>query len=233
MWKRRLAVLVSGVLIGSLAMAAPPAQAGIEGDPIWGDLNGDRRLDRVELGSSSDQQRCAVRVQWSGPGAVEEHVYTPPGATLPVSHCPGMGAAVDLAGDGRAELVLGSFHGSPIGADGSILVLRDFVPEVLTTANIQLNEIGTADFNGDGLTDVFWWSNQGEGFGTRVPGHAQGDQGQGQRRGEPRRGADHRRPAPVRLPQHPRSALRGGLPAHRDAQTAGHLRLPAGSGRAG
>ncbi|MEN3610516.1 VCBS repeat-containing protein [Plantactinospora sp. ZYX-F-223] len=57
---------------------------------------------------------------------------------------------------------------------------------MLTTADIQLNEIGTADFNGDGLTDVFWWSNQGEGFGTFlntaagqfVPGPVKQDEGE-------------------------------------------------------
>ncbi|MDW5328342.1 VCBS repeat-containing protein [Plantactinospora sp. KLBMP9567] len=186
MWKRRLAVLVGGVLIGSLAMGASPARAGIEGDPIWGDLNGDRRLDRVTLGMSSNPDRCAVHVQWSGTGTAEEHLYVPPGATLPVTHCLGMGTAVDLGGDGSVELVLGSFYGEPNGADGSMLVLRNFVPEVLTTADIQLNEIGTADFNGDGLTDVFWWSNQGEGFGTflntaagqLVPGPVKQDEGE-------------------------------------------------------
>ncbi|AVT36641.1 hypothetical protein C6W10_09265 [Plantactinospora sp. BB1] len=74
--------------------------------------------------------------------------------------------AVDLGGNGSTELIVGSFDGGPSGAHGSIFVLRNFVPEVLESSDILLNEIGTADFNGDRLTDVFWWTDQGAGFTT-------------------------------------------------------------------
>ncbi|MBE1488283.1 FG-GAP repeat domain-containing protein [Plantactinospora soyae] len=165
MWKRRFAVLVSAVLLGSLTFVVPVRAGGLN-DSIWADLNGDRRLDLIHPGSSSDHQQCAISVQWGGTGAVEEHPYLPPGAQVPVSHCPDMGVAVDLGGNGSTELIVGSFHGGPVGAQGSIFVLRNFVPEVLESSEIQLNEIGTADFNGDRRTDVFWWTNQGAGFVT-------------------------------------------------------------------
>ncbi|WP_422769930.1 FG-GAP repeat domain-containing protein [Plantactinospora sp. WMMC1484] len=185
MWRKRLAALAAAALLGSLTVV-PAARAGGPGDPMWADLDGDRRLERIFPDWSRDGRQCAITIQWGGSGQVEQRPYLPPGARVPVSHCPDMGVAVDLGGNGSVELVVGSFDGTPVGAQGSIFVLRDFVPEVLARGNIQLVGMGTADFDGDRRTDVFWWTDQGAGFGTYlntaaghlVPGPIQQDQGE-------------------------------------------------------
>ncbi|MDW5328857.1 FG-GAP-like repeat-containing protein [Plantactinospora sp. KLBMP9567] len=185
MWRRRLAAaILSVVLTGTLGIAVAPAHAGGTEDPIWGDLNNDGKLDRITLGDAADGERCGVGVRWGGAGTVVEHPYVPPGATLPTAGCPDLGTAVDLGGDGTDELVVGWFSGPPTGVGSTLLILRNFVPELLGTERAQPSEISRADFNGDGLTDIYWWSDHhgirtflNTPTGQLVPGPIQQDHG--------------------------------------------------------
>ncbi|MEV4760384.1 FG-GAP-like repeat-containing protein [Micromonospora sp. NPDC049559] len=181
MWSRRigamLATMISTVVVAEVA--ATDARAA-PADPIYGDLNGDHLMDRVTLGVAPPN-RCGVTVELGlvggGYQAPRRYSYPEPGGAS-LGACPDMGVAVDLGGDGVVELVLAWFDGRPPGYLNDLLVLRNYTPVAGFRAIYQPSSIGLADFNGDGLQDVYEWTDQGDGFvtylntsaGTLVPG---------------------------------------------------------------
>lgn len=155
-----LAAVVTGTLPAQPGWSAGPEQ------PFYGDLDRDGYLDRVTLAAIS-ASGCPVRVERGRAGGtflpVRTYYYPAPG-TGTFRACADMGVALDLGGDGSVELVLAWFAGAPPGFDFDLLVLRNFTPAGGFTAIFQPSYIGTADFNGDRLMDVYEWTDQGEGF---------------------------------------------------------------------
>ncbi|MEV0727258.1 FG-GAP-like repeat-containing protein [Polymorphospora sp. NPDC050346] len=176
---RVLGGVLAAAVAGAVMTAAPAAWAGWQGDPLFGDVDGDHVTDRVTLAGGGPDE-CGVTVELGtggggyGPGTV--HGYPDPSGGG--GHCPDMGVVVDLGGDGTVELVLAWFDGRPPGVTHDLLVLRDYAPAGGFDAIFQPSYIGLADFNGDGRQDVYEWTDQGDGFrtflnteaGTLVPG---------------------------------------------------------------
>ncbi|WP_326562877.1 Ig-like domain-containing protein [Micromonospora sp. NBC_01796] len=164
MWRKRITVLAVAVAM-ALVGAAPAAIAGYQGEPLYGDLNGDGIVDRAVLTGGGPGQ-CGVQVALGngsgGYGTATTHLYDNPDNEY--DHCPDMGVVVDLGGDGTVELVLAWFDGRPPGVDSDLLVLRDYQPVAGFDAIYQPSYIGLADFNGDGRQDVYEWTDQGDGF---------------------------------------------------------------------
>jgi len=156
---RRLFVLLT-VAVTALLGAQIPALANLANQPIIGDLNGDGRLDRATLGRIAiGDPTCTVSVEIRKPDGTYKapvvHSYTSPVASEP--KCPDMGVAVDLKGDGVTELVTTQF----IGFDGpDLLVLRKFQPIARYDGLTMPSAIETADFNGDGLGDIWESTDQ-------------------------------------------------------------------------
>jgi hypothetical protein len=159
----RISVLAAACAgLSSVLLTAPAAAA--PGSPLYGDVNGDGRVDQVVLGSSAAGCTTTVRLGLAGGG------YGVP-VTRPYTlseedymYCPDLGVVVDLGGDGQVELVLTFFDGTNGGP--GLLVLRDWTPSGGFEGQFQPSGIGTADFNGDGLMDVWQRTDQGEGFST-------------------------------------------------------------------
>ncbi|RKR88059.1 hypothetical protein BDK92_2364 [Micromonospora pisi] len=163
MWRKRISALAVATALAVVG-AAPSAWAGGQGDPLYGDLNGDGVVDRAVLaGGGADE--CGVQVSLGdgagGYGAPTTYTYDTPGE---YGYCPDMGVVVDLGGDGTVELVLAWFDGRPPGVETDLLVLRDYQPAGGFDAIYQPSYIGLADFNGDGRQDVYQWTDQGDGF---------------------------------------------------------------------
>jgi hypothetical protein len=159
--------LLAGAAVGvlcALTLAVPTAQAGEMNEPIHGDMNGDGLTDRVTLGRAGEI--CAVFVRLGraggGYGPVTRHSYVPPNEAVPVHYCPDMGVYLDLGGDGTPELVLAYFHGAHLGHD--LAVLRNYQPVFGQVGIYRPSVIGTADLNGDGLTDLWEWTDDQDGF---------------------------------------------------------------------
>lgn len=162
------AALVPALAAGGGVALAAPAGANGQGDPLYGDIDGDGWEDRAILSVDPATSRCAVSVQLGLPGGgefgVPETYFYPAPGTGP--WCPDMGVIVDLGGDGVTELVLAWFNGRPPGVDQDLLVLQNFVPVGGFTAIYQPSSIGTAHFDTDGLVDLWEYTDQGDGFQT-------------------------------------------------------------------
>jgi len=155
---RRLFVLLTVTLIG-LSGAQIPAQAGGRNQPIIGDLNGDHRPDRATLGRVAGTSTCTVSVETRRADGTYQppvlHSYTSPYTVEP--KCPDMGVAVDLKGDGVTELVTTNFYSY---SAEDLLVLRRFRPVARYDGLNMPSTIETADFNGDGLGDIWESTDQ-------------------------------------------------------------------------
>jgi hypothetical protein len=178
-----VAVLAStGLGLAGLPAAADHGGANGPGHPLEGDLDGDGVSDRATL-QPNGPLACDVVVELGdgegGYGAPTTYSYPVPTPSDP--YCPDMGVVVDLGGDGATELVLAWFYGRPEGSDVDLLVLRDYTPAEGFAAMYVPSGIGVADFDGDGLQDVFEVTDEGEGFrtylntpdGVLVPGPVQ------------------------------------------------------------
>jgi hypothetical protein len=162
MWRKRITVLAVAAAIAMMG-AAPAAWAGFQGDPLYGDLNGDGIVDRAILAGSGPTE-CDVQVALGngsgGYGPTTVYAYAAPAVD---GNCPDMGVVVDLGGDGTVELVVTWFVDPP-GPNSNLLVLRDYNPVDGFDAMSDPSYIGLADFNGDGRQDVYEWTDQGDGF---------------------------------------------------------------------
>jgi hypothetical protein len=162
------AVLLPALTATAGLASAAPAGANGQGDPLFGDLDGDGVTDRAVLVADPVKARCGVVVQLgNGAGAYgppRTYYYPEPG-TSDIRYCPDMGVIVDLGGDGVSELVLAWFAGRPEGVE-DLLVLEDFAPAAGFDAIFQPSDIGTENFNTDGLLDVYESTDQGSGLVT-------------------------------------------------------------------
>jgi hypothetical protein len=145
--------LLAGVLTGA-PLGAGTATAGLEHEPIVADLDGDGHPDRATLIRAADP--CVVSVEpgdgSGGYGPAVPHQYQLPEYDEP-GPCPDLGAALDLAGDGSVELVVG--FSEPPNVEYGLVVLRDFQPVATLPGLWEADEIGTAHFNGDDLLDLY------------------------------------------------------------------------------
>ncbi|WP_159079346.1 VCBS repeat-containing protein [Plantactinospora sp. BC1] len=161
-----LAVLLCA---GTLA-AAIPAPAGAAGafQPIHGDMNGDGRVDRVTSGGSGDRCRISVAhgLPQGGYGPVTDHYYRLPGFTGRIIDCPDTGEYVDLGGDATPELVLAWFNGPSNSLGYCTLVLREYRPIATHRFVCRPGGIHSADFDGDGLRDIYIVTDDPDGFQT-------------------------------------------------------------------
>ena len=160
-------ILATAPALAAVGLGAAPAaaQGGSQYDPLIGDLDGDGADDRVTLGGTP-AEGCNALVELGdgqgGYGTPTSYAFEAPGSDY---ECPDMGVIVDLGGDGVSELVLAWFYGSSL-PDTDLLVLRDFVPVDGFEAIWQPSRIGTAHIDGDGLVDVWEYTDQGAGFRT-------------------------------------------------------------------
>ncbi|MFC6018089.1 Ig-like domain-containing protein [Plantactinospora solaniradicis] len=173
---------VAGGVAGTLTMliaVAGPAWAGWMNEPIFADVTGDGRIDRVTSVRVDDMCGISVEAGLAAGGYDRPHVrsYRLPGSTPPYIYCPDMGEAVDMAGDGTVELVMAWFHGSNTGYD--VLVLRGFRPhQMIDTFMNRPSVIESLDLTADGLVDIWQTTDDGHGLltflntraGTLVPG---------------------------------------------------------------
>lgn len=180
-------VVAVPAVVASAVFGADPAAGQVDngqGETLFGDVDGDGFVDKVRLETYTGiSETCRVFVEvnngFGGYHPTVTYSFDAPGTD--VTYCPDMGVVTDLGGDGVAELVVTWWVGPPPGVENELLVLRDFAPAEGFRAIWQPQGIGLADFNGDGLDDVYEYTDQGEGFrtylntpaGTLVPGPVQ------------------------------------------------------------
>jgi hypothetical protein len=153
--------LVLGLVAGLVGSWAGAARAGGRNEAILADLDGDQVADKAVLVDPGGDV-CAVdfyKGDGAGGYAAPVRYLNPRSSFVGAPICPDMGVAVDLGGDGTVELVVTGFF----WYDG-VQVLSGFRPVAGYAARILPSWIGTADFDGDGLQDVYLWTDEGEGF---------------------------------------------------------------------
>nr|MDT0658534.1 VCBS repeat-containing protein [Micromonospora sp. DSM 115978] len=164
MWNRRFAIIAPVTLaVGTLAVPAAPADPpglpappadvrDVIGEPILGDLTADGVVDRVSLltGPAGCGTRVEVGLADGGFAPPARRDYRPPPPWADGDDCPLHGVVVDLGGDGRPELVLAD------GPHDRLLILRDLqVADTYQDGLAQPGPTGVADFDGDGLLDLY------------------------------------------------------------------------------
>lgn len=175
MWRRRTAmavIIMIVVAVGGVSGPAPaPAWAAGRGEQLLGDVNGDGLTDRITLGLVQPDF-CSVIVEYgTASGAYRPpvaSVYLRPGGSGMGTRCPELGVTVDLDTDRAEELVVAWFPGPPPTVPYNLMVLdRAFQPSFgLVSAIFAPNFLGKSDFNGDGRSDVYSVTDQGQGIET-------------------------------------------------------------------
>src|SRR5256885_768103 len=177
---RRLLPILAVALALPLALPGTAA-AGNRGEPIVADLNNDGLVDRATLGPDTGvptgTPTCTISVEIRRPNGTYRppavHSYTSPWTRQPF--CPNMGEAINLGPLGQTELVLTHFNAS---RQPTLIALKNYQP-VATFDGLEFpSTIRSADFNGDGRTDIWESTDQVErlrtftntGLGTLVPG---------------------------------------------------------------
>ncbi|MEH1013928.1 hypothetical protein V6U90_12575 [Micromonospora sp. CPCC 206060] len=169
-------VLFTTSTLLAVCLWAPAASAGGPGDPIVADVTGDDYEDlailteRVlpEVGAAARQRVCEIVVQPGLPdgGFGDPQVY--PYLTLPVdeTYCPDMGTSTDIERDPEDELVVAWFAGRPPLVDYDLITVDNFRATDFSKGLEQPSFIGTGNFDGQGVLDIYEWSDQGDGFAT-------------------------------------------------------------------
>ncbi|GAB3803267.1 Ig-like domain-containing protein [Micromonospora zhanjiangensis] len=162
-----LAVLGAGLVTGG---ATPPARAGGRDAPVLGDFTGNGLVDQAVLDAgNSPTVECNVLFRPGlpggglGPPSVHTYLLLPPSEP----NCPDLGTAAKIDSGGGQELALAWFAGPPSTVHTTGLILR-YPFEVIGTFDGESTPsfMGTGNFNGDALQDVYQWSDQGEGYHT-------------------------------------------------------------------
>ncbi|MFC6020793.1 FG-GAP repeat domain-containing protein [Plantactinospora solaniradicis] len=163
-------VLVGCVVaaIGAVTLAVPAAHAAPAQQPIYADVNGDGVTDRTILPvQGSPDPTCGVSVALGtgrgGYGPARWYHYRLPGWNAPVSSCPDSGE-YDLGGDGTLELLVNWYNGPEDSLGYNLVVLRDYRPVAKYRAVRRVGGNFKADFNGDGLQDLYIVTDDPDGF---------------------------------------------------------------------
>ncbi|MGX7678833.1 FG-GAP repeat domain-containing protein [Jatrophihabitans sp. DSM 45814] len=146
------------------------AHAGTPTTTLTGDLTGDGIPDRIVLGGTGPT--CTVTV---APGRSNGtfahavvHSYTVAGAT----NCPDLGAVGAFTHRGSHELVVAYFNGPPpTAAQNNLIVLRNYQMVDAAAGQRFPSAIGARDLNGDGLSDLFESTDEGQGLTTWMSVH--------------------------------------------------------------
>jgi len=146
-----------GGLLTSNSFAAPVSFATATG-PVWvalADLDGDGKADIVTANHDPTYMVSVLR-NLSGVG----NIAFAPAANLPELSGNGESVALgDLDGDGKADIVVGSYGGQSVSVyrntstTGS-LTTNSFAAPVVFAAGAQVHAVGLADLDGDGKLDV-------------------------------------------------------------------------------
>ncbi|SDJ08819.1 hypothetical protein SAMN05444157_1673 [Frankineae bacterium MT45] len=170
-----LSIVVFAATLASFnvsASAAPrPRASGVNvlgntrGQAFLGDVIGSRYADRITLGG--DASGCYASVE---PG--RHHGSFAPARiirydvpTRTAGACPDMGTAIPVAGRTYSDIAVTWFYGAA-PTSKSVYVLRNFTVRTAFAAQFEPSTIGAADFNGDGVADLWESTDQGDGFRT-------------------------------------------------------------------
>ncbi|MFC6018446.1 Ig-like domain-containing protein [Plantactinospora solaniradicis] len=153
---KRLAAIVALMTVAGLGAAAPGAQAGVRGEPLYGDFNNDGLVDSAVLGVVEPNLCSTIVVYGSGPGVFlppVAYTYPKPGGGTVYTDCPDIGVAVDMDDDPEDEVWVGWTPGPPPPANFTLVVLQppNFAPSASFNSHIaQPVFMGSGRFSGGG-----------------------------------------------------------------------------------
>lgn len=169
-------VLFTTSTLLAVCLSAPAASAGGPNQPIMADVTGDGRTDSTTLseivppdvGTTAHRRVCELVVRpglpGGGFGAPQVHPYLT--LNSEDSYCPDMGTATNIAPDRSQELVVTWFAGRPSEVSYDLVTVDNYRATSFSDGLEQPSFIGSGNLDAQGVTDIYEWTDQGEGFVT-------------------------------------------------------------------
>ena len=164
---RRICIVMIGLTcvlgIQSAARAAAVKPAIVA--PFVGDVTGDGIPDRIVLGGTAPT--CVATVaKGRANGTFGQPVDHPLTLTGAPSYCPDLGAVGSFTKRGVPQLAVAWFIGAPPGLTDNLLVLQNYRQIDASAGMFMPSGIRSADFNGDGFSDIYEYADQEGGIVT-------------------------------------------------------------------